>query len=259
MRVTDQKAGVRGMASRLVNNGQCLVTIRATAVAIPDSLEAHIRDRVARLARFGWAFTHVSVEVAHERNPRIADNAFIVQITCRSPRSVVRAESAAATAASAFDASIERLHARLRRLADKERSRRAGRSGDNPVVHSAVEAKRGPVSARPEGIRVEAGAVLDSRSDTATLIVREKSHEWLPMTAAEAVDAMELLGHSFYLFIDRDSGEPAVVYQRKAYTYGIVKLGEMVRTTDFSKSEGVKPSEQIYSNESKDTANAQIW
>jgi hypothetical protein len=45
---------------------------------------------------------------------------------------VVRAEFADATAAAAFDACLERLHTRLRKLADKDRARRRGRYGRGP-------------------------------------------------------------------------------------------------------------------------------
>ena len=41
---------------------------------------------------------------------------------------------------------------------------------------------------------------------------------------AEAHD-MELVGHDFYLFLDKDSGRPSVVYRRKRYDYGVISLG----------------------------------
>jgi len=248
------------MGSRLINNGQCIMTIRSTAVAVPDSLEAHIRDRVARLGRFGWSFTHVAVEIAHERNPRIADIAFSIQITCRSPRLVVRAESAAATAAAAFDACIERLHARLRRLADKERSRRR--------LRSSVEAgAAGMTNAALVGVRANAELDDNGRAgarrshldgEIAPLIVRDKRHPWRPMTAVEAIEAMELVGHSFYLFIDSDSGQPAVVYQRKAYTYGVVKLGEGADFPDRGVGETVNHGEQTASSSETLEKDAQV-
>jgi hypothetical protein len=64
------------------------------------------------------------------------------------------------------------------------------------------------------------------------LIVKEKTHAAMPMTVAEAIDAMELVGHEFYAFIDSESGQFSVVYQRRAFTYGLIRLvrdGEMAR------------------------------
>jgi hypothetical protein len=55
-------------------------------------------------------------------------------------------------------------------------------------------------------------------------IVREKVHPAKPMTVDDALSRMELVGHDFYLFADVDSGQPCVVYRRKGYDYGMIRL-----------------------------------
>lgn len=44
------------------------------------------------------------------------------------------------------------------------------------------------------------------------------------MTAEDAVDRMELVGHDFFLFIDARTDKPSVVYRRKGWDYGVIKL-----------------------------------
>ena len=56
-------------------------------------------------------------------------------------------------------------------------------------------------------------------------IVRMKEHPAEPMTVDDALFQMELVGHDFYLFIDKDSGRPSVVYRRQGYDYGVISLG----------------------------------
>jgi hypothetical protein len=56
-------------------------------------------------------------------------------------------------------------------------------------------------------------------------IVREKEHPADPMTVDDALFHMELLGHDFFLFNDKESGRPSVVYRRRAYDYGVICLG----------------------------------
>jgi hypothetical protein len=56
-------------------------------------------------------------------------------------------------------------------------------------------------------------------------IVREKEHPADPMTVDDALYQMELVGHDFYLFHDKESGRPSVVYRRRGYDYGILSLG----------------------------------
>ena len=54
-------------------------------------------------------------------------------------------------------------------------------------------------------------------------IVRSKRFAVKPMTPEEACVEMELLGHSFYVFRNAESGEVNVVYKRKGSTYGIIE------------------------------------
>lgn len=55
-------------------------------------------------------------------------------------------------------------------------------------------------------------------------IVREKEHTAEPMTIDQALYQMELVGHDFYLFSDVDSGRASVVYRRRGFDYGVIRL-----------------------------------
>ena len=63
------------------------------------------------------------------------------------------------------------------------------------------------------------GAIGDSPIE-----VREKVHLSSPMTLAQALAEMELVGHDFYLFHDSDTGKPSVAYRRRGWTYGVIHL-----------------------------------
>lgn len=56
------------------------------------------------------------------------------------------------------------------------------------------------------------------------MIVRQKLHQSTPLTIEEALYEMELVGHSFYLFVEASSGQPCVIYHRKGWTYGLLRL-----------------------------------
>jgi len=58
------------------------------------------------------------------------------------------------------------------------------------------------------------------------LVVREKMHPSHPMTIDQALLEMELVGHDFYLFHDRDCDRFSVVYRRRGYDYGVIRLVE---------------------------------
>jgi len=46
------------------------------------------------------------------------------------------------------------------------------------------------------------------------------------MTIDQALFEMELVGHDFFLFRDSDGGGPSVVYRRRGYQYGVIRLVE---------------------------------
>jgi len=58
------------------------------------------------------------------------------------------------------------------------------------------------------------------------LVVREKVHAARPMTIDQALLALELVGHDFYLFHDSDCDRFSVVYRRRGYDYGVIRLVE---------------------------------
>ncbi len=56
------------------------------------------------------------------------------------------------------------------------------------------------------------------------LVVRQKFHHATPITLDQALFEMELIGHDFYLFHDADRDLPSVVYRRRGYQYGVIRL-----------------------------------
>ena len=60
------------------------------------------------------------------------------------------------------------------------------------------------------------------------LVVREKFHVARPMVIDQALFEMEMVGHDFFLFRDTEDGRPCVVYKRRGYQYGVIRLVEEV-------------------------------
>jgi uncharacterized heparinase superfamily protein len=139
-----------------------------------------------------------------------------VEITCISRGPVVRAEASARDFYTALDTALARFIERLRRAADRRRDRRRRAT---PLAEAAVVV----AEQEPEPAAEAAPAVLEQEQPWR--IVREKEHPGDPMTVDDALFQMELVGHDFYLFMDKESGRPSVVYRRKGYDYGLISLG----------------------------------
>ena len=77
-----------------------------------------------------------------------------------------------------------------------------------------------PITLSVESDDTEADVVYED----GPIVVRDKTHETTPMTVGEALHALELVGHDFFLFHDKESDRPTVVYRRHAYDYGLIRL-----------------------------------
>ena len=71
-----------------------------------------------------------------------------------------------------------------------------------------------------------AGLVPIQMEGDGPLVVREKFHSSHPMTIDQALLEMELVGHDFYAFHDSQCGKFSVVYRRRGYDYGVIRLVE---------------------------------
>ena len=195
------------------------IVVKGRNVEVPDHYRVHVGDKLRKVERYDQKLIRVDVELFHERNPRQSDHCQRVEITCYSRGPVVRAEACAGDFYSALDNAIAKLDTRLRRAADR---RRVHRGRHAPVsVAAATAGLRPDVFAEPNG---SAPVAIEEPDDQPWHIAREKEHPADPMTVDDALFEMELVGHDFYLFLDKESGQPSVVYRRKGYDYGVISL-----------------------------------
>ncbi len=195
------------------------IVVRGRHVDVSERFRDHVVGRLERLEDHGFALQRIDVEVTKERNPRLADQAMRVELTCRGRGPVVRAEYAAADKVVAFDAAADRLDERLRRSA--ERRRNLARSGARPSIPvEPMESALPAETPEPAEETLQDGVIYAE----GPVVVREKTHATEAMTVEQALDAMELVGHDFYLFLDAANGKPSVVYRRRGYSYGLIRL-----------------------------------
>jgi ribosomal subunit interface protein len=217
------------------------IVVKGRNVEVPDHYRVHVAEKLQKVERYDQKLIRVDVELFHERNPRQSGHCQRVEITCVSRGPVVRGEACASDFYSALDIAITKIDSRLRRAADR---RRVHRGRHAPVsVAMATAGLRPDLFALPEpaeyadeasgakasanGSSGPAPAFEDFDDDQPWHVVREKEHPGEPMTVDDALFQMELVGHDFYLFMDKESGRPSVVYRRRAYDYGVITLGAL--------------------------------
>ncbi|HEX6452717.1 MAG TPA: ribosome-associated translation inhibitor RaiA, partial [Trebonia sp.] len=82
------------------------------------------------------------------------------------------------------------------------------------------------LSADSETVTDASGLVPIQMEGDGPLVVREKFHASRPMAIDQALLEMELVGHDFYAFHDRECDKFSVVYRRRGYRYGVIRLVE---------------------------------
>ncbi|MFF8557279.1 ribosome hibernation-promoting factor, HPF/YfiA family [Streptomyces albidoflavus] len=208
------------------------IVVKGRKTEVPERFRKHVADKLKleKLQKLDGKVISLDVEVSKEPNPRQAERKDRVEITVRSRGPVIRAEASAADPYAALDLATAKLDARMRKEHDKRYSRRgAGRISAAEVVDHIPDAARldsdGTLITEQdeEAVKTTRMGSLEVQGE-GPLIVREKTHAAAPMSLDQALYEMELVGHDFYLFVDSETKEPAVVYRRHAYDYGVIHL-----------------------------------
>jgi ribosomal subunit interface protein len=199
------------------------IVVKSRNTDIDDRFRATVHDKLGRLAKLDPKADRVDVEVAEERNPRQADVRMRVELTCRTRGPVIRAEAAAADEHAALDLAVGKLDMRLRRAADRRRVHHGSRTPVSVATATSALPTDGPDTDTAARADVEPAAADGAAPP---FVVREKQHYAAPMTLEQALFEMELVGHDFYLYVDAEHRTPSVVYRRRGYDYGVVRLHE---------------------------------
>ncbi|MFE5585186.1 ribosome hibernation-promoting factor, HPF/YfiA family [Kitasatospora sp. NPDC056531] len=206
------------------------IVVKGRKTEVPKRFREHVAEKLEKVQKFDGKVISLDVEVSKEHNPRQADRSDRVEITLRTRGPVIRAEAAAADPYAALDLASAKLDAQLRKSADRRRVHKGGANGRTPI--SVAEATAA-LAALPSTTATEGeanGAVRKTMMGSlevegeGPLVVREKTHSAAPMALDQALYEMELVGHDFYLFVEKDSGLPSVVYRRHGYHYGVIHV-----------------------------------
>ncbi len=194
------------------------IVITGRHTEVPERFRRLVEEKLAKVGQLAPKAQRADVEWSHERNPRQSSTCEKVEITIRGKGPVIRAEASAEDPAAALDIALGKLGERLRRTRDRRK------------VHHGRQA---PASLRQmphgadDGGAVEAGFTDvhgEDAEDASPVVIRTKEHAAVPMTLDQALYEMELVGHDWFLFVDAETLRPSVVYRRKGWNYGVIRL-----------------------------------
>ena len=177
---------------------------RGKHLTLGEEFRDYAGVKIGRLARYLPLAEHAIVDV--RREAKGSSGRFVVQVTVNADGTFLRAEERADQMEAALDSVSDVLSRQIKRFKEKKLYRSHRRMNKEAL---AAEAEREPDL--PPDTEIVSGRV-----------VKRKQFVVKPMTEAEAIEQMELLGHNFFLFRDEDRQELALLYRRRDGDYGLI-------------------------------------
>jgi ribosomal subunit interface protein len=201
------------------------VSYVARNVSIPDRFRDYAQEKFSKIEQLAQRAQRLEIKVTKQSNHRHSGQNLTVELTVQGKGKVIRAEAQSDDKFAAFDLAFGKLLERLRRLRDRQKDRQHQRVSvaDATAALPVIDPDRSLV----DQVQQEQAAQEDAQADQngeAPVKIRKKVFPAQPMTVHDAVDAMEMVGHDFYLFVDEESGRPSAIYRRKGWSYGVITL-----------------------------------
>ena len=192
-----------------------------------------VETKMNRVTAIAPDAQRAQIVLTHEGNPRQADTAKRVEITVIAGRTVVRAEASSTDEFSALDMALDKLTLRLRRTRDRRKDHRRGYANPVPMDLGVIAPELEPEELEEEPNNSPQAAVasdlgpgesVEVQVGDTPIVIRRKLHIAEPMSIDEALYEMELIGHDFFLFVNKETGRPSVVYRRHGWSYGVFEI-----------------------------------
>lgn len=186
------------------------IDITTHDILVNPEHKSYVTDKIAALGSFGERVddtsTRVKVEIKKAVN-RTEGKHVECQITMAVPKSILRAEVHANQVTEAIDLAVAKLKKQVSRYAS--RSHKRDKEGRWVMESTGIEAPR---------------LVDEEFTPPPVLITRRKRYSNTEaMHEEEAIEQMELIGHSCFIFENLDTNRFSMIYRKEDNTYGVIE------------------------------------
>lgn len=184
--------------------------LKARNQELSQRLRSQIERKLRRLDRITHDMAEADVELIANAS-RATDSAQIAEVTLRNNGDVLRSTAAGATPIAALDIVIDKLERQVVRTKEKPGSIRKRHADEvESVLHREALGT------------IEPGS-YNEPEDGGPQIVKTKRFDMPPMFDEDAIAQMEELGHAFFVYLDAETEQIAVVYRRRDGNYGVIQ------------------------------------
>ncbi len=183
------------------------LVIHGKNIEITDAIREYVHQKIEKAANhFQNLTTEIDVHLSVARNPRI-NSKQTAEVTIFANGTVIRAEESSESLYASVDLVAAKIARQLRKYKEKRQAK----------VHSTPKT----------GMTVTEQPVADLNSDRQPelpqAVVRTKYFAMPPMTIDEALEQLELVDHDFYMFLNAETGEINVIYERNHGGCGVIQ------------------------------------
>lgn len=170
--------------------------ITAKNTELPPAALTYADKKLGKLDKHLLNIIEANVEITEE-NTKAQKDRYIVQVTINTDGTLLRGEERGVDVFTAIDKVAK-------------------------VMNGQIERYKGKLNHKSRGFSPIRGTATESPSVPIHKLVKTKKFSVKPMSPGEAIDQMELLGHTFFLFYNTDTKKLNLVYQRKDKNYGLI-------------------------------------
>ncbi len=183
------------------------IVVKGKNMEVNERLRSFVEGKISKMSRVLPSIAEAEVEFSTERT-KSTDTRFIAQVTLKTNGQLIRAEQSAGDTYSALDVVLDKLDRQITRY----KTRRAAAKG--------AAAARGLAKTIAEP---ELSVDDEEEGEQEGRLVRTKRFPLKPMDVEEALEQMQLLGHSFYVFFNSETHAVSVVYRRNDGDFGLIE------------------------------------
>ena len=185
------------------------ITVAGRRMPVTDALREYAEDKIGSSMKvMDISPLEAEVVLFVEKNPANPRPA-VCEVTLRTKGHIIRVEESEEDMYAAIDVAAAKVLRQLRKFKTKVLDRKLRSTGETPVA--------APVN---QELDVE-GLMNELAEDDEVVRVKEITFE--PLTEEEALVKIDLLGHDFFAYTDRDTNLVNVLYRRDDGGYGLLK------------------------------------
>ena len=182
------------------------ITITGRKMPITDALRAYAEEKIGNSMKV-MDIDPLTAEVVLqvEKNPANPTPA-CCEVTMRARGHIIRVEEYEENMYAAIDVAAAKVLRQLRNF--------------KTLV---IDKKISQGNTEKKATELDIDGLMEELSATDDEVVRVKEIEFQPLTEEEALVQIDLLGHDFFAYIDRDSNNVHILYRRDNGGYGLLK------------------------------------